>query len=212
LCQLDRAEGGILYDACRRLLPVHQLSCHPDLVQLSKFLMGTETLISCNLKAVRIDHPNEDRYLFSWHQDYPYIQDSTDAIVYWIPTEDVTEDLGRLVVALGSHKDGLAPIKLVDPDNKKRNGAHTIELANPAITDKYEQYQVSMQAGDVLVFNTLLLHRSGPNRSNRVRWTMQIRHGNFEHPMAIQKHWPGGMIEGLQFQVRHPEYIQSESL
>lgn len=203
----SRAHGGVIYDACRRLMPVHHLATHFALQRLSKRLMSTETLIACTLNAVRIDHPNEDKYLFLWHQDYPYIQDSEDGLVYWIPLHDVDEENGCLRLALGSHKRGVLPVRVTDPGNKNRNGARTIELADEAIAESFPQVSVPVRAGEVLVFSTLMLHRSQPNRSARARWTLQIRHGNFEHPQAIARNWPGGMIENVGFEQSHPEYV-----
>lgn len=210
LCANDRNEGGVIYNACRRLLPVHQLAVDESLNSLSKFLMNTETIISCNLKAVRIDHPGEDKYLFNWHQDYPYIQDSEDGIVYWIPLKNVSEDLGQVVVAVGSHKAGIQKVKLMDPNNLNKNGAHTIELSDPSIVNRFELRRVPVAFGEVLAFNSLLLHRSSANKSEEVRWTVQIRHGNFENVNAIKRLWPGGMIEGVTFQANHKEFVESE--
>ena len=207
LSRKDRAHAGVIYEACRRLMPVHQLAVNSRLVRLSKSLMGTDTVIACTLNAVRIDHAHEDKYLFPWHQDYPYIQDSEDGVVYWIPLQDVNERNGALRIAIGSNAAGVRPVRLVDPQNKNRNGARTIELADESIVETFPQIPVPMRTGDVLVFSSLLLHKSQPNLSDRTRWTLQVRHGNFEHPRAVSKDWPGGMIEGKGFEESHPEYV-----
>jgi hypothetical protein len=209
LSRTNRAHAGVIYEACRRLMPVHQLAVNSKLVRLSKMLMETETVIACTLNAVRIDHPHEDKYLFPWHQDYPYIQDSEDGVVYWIPLQDMNERNGALLVAVGSNAFGVRPIRILDPQNKNRNGARTIELADQSIVDNFPQISVPMRTGDVLVFSALLLHRSQPNLSEHARWTVQVRHGNFEHPRAVSRDWPGGMIEGRGFEESHPEYVVS---
>jgi hypothetical protein len=64
-----------------------------------------------------------------------------------------------------------------------------------------------MAQGDVLAFSALLLHRSQMNSSDRVRWTVQIRHGNFEHPSSVEKHWPRGHYESHWFDETHPEHV-----
>jgi len=207
MCRINRSYGGSIYDACRRLMPVHHMATHPEFQSLSKALMNTETLIASTLNAVRIDHPSEDKYLFLWHQDYPYIQDSEDALVYWVPLHDVNEENGWLRLALGSHKQGVHPVKVVDPGNKNRNGARSIELADLSLPDQFQQVCVPVQAGELLVFSTLLLHCSQPNRSRNARWTLQIRHGNFENATAVARNWPGGLIENVPFEESHPEYV-----
>jgi ectoine hydroxylase-related dioxygenase (phytanoyl-CoA dioxygenase family) len=207
LNRINREYGGLVYNACRRVLPVHQLSSDYRLAELSKRLMKTQTLMCSNFKAVRIDQPSEDKYLFEWHQDYPYIQDSEDGLVYWIPLHDVDASNGNVVIAPGSHKLGLQPVAIVDPENKNKNGAASMTLANKAIVDKYPHIGVPIKEGEVLVFNELLLHRSSPNRTQRARWTLQVRHGNFEQATAIARKWPGGMIEGVSFAERHADYV-----
>ncbi|WP_218814798.1 phytanoyl-CoA dioxygenase family protein [Rickettsiella endosymbiont of Dermanyssus gallinae] len=139
LCHKDRKLAGIVYRACRRITPLHELSCHKKIIQLSKQIMSTSYVVSSNLKAVRIDHPNEDTYLFDLHQDYPYIQDSMNALVYWIPLKKVTAKEGTLRIYSGSHKEGVAKVKVIDSANLNKNGAHTIELANKYLKEKYER-------------------------------------------------------------------------
>ncbi len=207
LNRLNRDFGGLIYNACRRVLPVHQISSDYRLAALSKRLMKTETLMCSNFKAVRIDQPSEDKYLFEWHQDYPYIQDSEDGLVYWIPLHDVDGTNGNVVIAPGSHKLGLQPVAIVDPTNKNKNGAASMTLANKAVLDKFPHIGVPVKAGEILVFNELLLHRSSPNRTQRARWTLQVRHGNFEQSTAIARKWPGGMIEGVSFADRHAQFV-----
>jgi len=205
LNQINREYGGIVYRACRRLLPVHSLSVDPALCALSAQLMKTDLMVSCNLKAVRIDQPSEDKYLFGWHQDYPYIQDSQDGVVYWLPLHDVDEINGCLKVALASHHQGIRKVRVKDSENVNRNGAHTIELLDPNEHQRYVNLSVPLKFGDALVFSTLLLHASSANLSQQTRWTLQIRHGNFRDTLAIKLGWPGGMIEGEPFERHHSD-------
>jgi Phytanoyl-CoA dioxygenase (PhyH) len=207
LNELDRAHGGVIYNACRRLMPVHQIAVAPKLVRMSKTLMSTETIIACTLNAVRIDHPNEDKFLFPWHQDYPYVQDSEDALVYWIPLRDVNEEDGCLTIALGSHRRGILPLRVDDPFNRNKNGARTVAIADFSVLNEFQKISLPVREGEFLVFSTLTLHASGPNRGKRARWTVQVRHGNFENPKAVSRDWPGGMIEGVRFEQTHPEYV-----
>lgn len=209
LNKMSRAHGGVIYNACRRLIPVQRLSAHPKLTALSKFLMSAEFLIGDSLNTVRIDQPNEDTYLFPWHQDYPYIQDSEDGVVYWIPLQDVNQSNGWLRCAIGSHKQGVAPVRMVGSGNETDSRARNLELADPSLPDKYPQVSVPVNAGDALVFSTLLLHRSQPNTNDRARWTIQIRHGNFEHPKAVSKGWPGPIHHGFHFDQTHPEFVSN---
>lgn len=211
LNELDRRHGGVIYQACPRLTALHSLSVHPALVNMSKVLMSTDMIVSSNSKAIRIDQPNEDTYLFQWHQDYPYNLDSEDGLVYWLPLHDVDQLNGYLAIAPQSHKRGLLPVTMSDPSNSGNNRAKTIDIAEKGIVEEFEHVNVGVKKGDVLVFSTMLLHASNPNRSTRSRWTIQIRHGNYRHPQAIKRNWPGNLKEGPRFDEVYSEYVVQSS-
>ena len=91
--------SSIIYNACRRLTSVHQLSVTDKLLNLSKNLLQTDLIMSNPYKTIRIDCQQREDYLLPWHQDYPYVQDSPDALIYWIPLQDVDEENGCMMVA-----------------------------------------------------------------------------------------------------------------
>jgi hypothetical protein len=207
LARQDRASVGRIFDACRRLLPVHELSVDRRLIDISRAMMGADVIAASDIKAVRIDLPEESKYLFDWHQDFPYVMDSLDAVVFWIPLHDVDETNGALWIAPGSHKLGLQKLAIDDPNNVRNNKQKVMHIADTSFLDRFPRLRVPAEAGDVLVFSTLLLHASGPNISNRARFTLQVRFGNFLHPYAIEKGWPGSMRDGSVFHEIHPEHI-----
>jgi hypothetical protein len=207
LARHDRRAVGRIFDACRRLLPVHQVSVDERLISISKHLMDTELVAASDIKAVRIDLPEESKYLFDWHQDYPYVMDSLDAVVFWIPLHDVDETNGALWIAPGTHKLGLQRLALDDPDNAANNKQKMMHIADLSFMDRFDKVRVPVAYGDVLVFSTLALHASGPNSSNKARFTLQVRFGNFLDSNAIEKGWPGSMRDGSVFHKLHPEFI-----
>ncbi len=203
---IDRELGGLVYRACRRLASIHQLSVDARLLGLSRALMSTDLVSISSLASVRIDNPGEDRYLFAWHQDYPYIQDSLDGVVFWMPLIDTDARNGALRILPGSHVDGLRKVRIVDSSNQQRNGAHTVALVDAPDASDARIRTMPTRTGEVLVFSTLLLHASGTNQTRRTRWTVQIRHGNFRDAFALDRGWPGGMIEGASFEKHHPDF------
>lgn len=206
LCCADRSHGGVIYRASRRLLPAHQLSVHPRLVAIAAALMDTQTVIASDDKSIRIDHPGEDTYLFGWHQDYPYIMDSKDAVVFWIPLQDVDESNGCLRVALGSHRLGLLPQRVLDPENQGNNRSRVLDFVTEDEVSQFERVSLPISFGDALVFSTLTLHSSQRNQSSRARWTLQFRFGNYENPDAVARGWPGTHREA-SFQASHPDLV-----
>jgi ectoine hydroxylase-related dioxygenase (phytanoyl-CoA dioxygenase family) len=207
LAKIDRGLVGRLYDAGPRMLPVHQLAVDGRMVELAKSMIGTALIASSDINAMRIDLPGEDKYLFDWHQDYPYVLDSLDGIVFWVPLQDVDEENGWLTLALGSHKLGLLDMIVEDAGNRANNRTRSMRLADPSVVDKFEKVQLGVKCGDALVFNTLLLHASSPNRSTRARCTIQFRYGNFLHPAAVESGWPRAMRDGAVFHGIHPDRV-----
>jgi Phytanoyl-CoA dioxygenase (PhyH) len=199
--QLEHAHCEVIANVCRMLMSVNQINVNPKLVNLSKKLMLTNTLMSHSVFDIRVDYPYDDDSLFPWHQDYPVIQDSEDALIYWIPLRDVGEQDGCLTVAPGSHKLGVLP-----QHPQSYHDVPSTKIPDLSILTQFPHISVPMQAGDVLAFSTLLLHASGTNRSENVRWTLQVRHGNFEHQKAIARNWTSHGVWNVPFEVSHPEY------
>ena len=80
LAKLDRSKVGKLYKVSRRFPAARQLACHPWLVGLAKSAMGTRVVSCCTFVNVRIDLPEEERFLLPIHQDFPYIQGSLNGV------------------------------------------------------------------------------------------------------------------------------------
>ncbi len=204
--QLEHAHSEVIANACRTLLSVQKINVHPEIVRLSKKLMSTNTVMVHMSYDLRVDYPYGDEYLFPWHQDYPVIQDSEDALIYWIPLRDVGEENGCLHIAPGSHRLGVLPQL-----PQREEDAVSATIPDDSILNQFPHIRIPMLSGDVLVFNTLMLHASGSNRSNNPRWSLQVRHGNFEHPKAIARNWPNSSVWNVPFQESHPEYVISNS-
>lgn len=203
LCEADPEAQEAVFAAARRLSSVHELSVHPRLLTLSRRLMQTDMVMVPPYKPVRVDWAPRKRALLPWHQDYPYAQDSPDGVVYWIPLMDVDETNGCLRVIPGSHLGGVRPVRMRVSAEHDIKG---LELAEPA-HDEGGSIPLPMKAGEALVLSALLLHRSQPNYTDRARFTVQVRHGNFAHPTAVEKRWPRGHYERHWFDETHPESV-----
>lgn len=208
LCRVNRAHGGVIYDACKRLNSVHDLAADPRFGTLSAHLMKSDLIMSYGgYQGLRIDHPGESQYLFPWHQDFPFMQSSMDGLIYWIPLQDVDESSGCLEVVPGSHRLGIMPVKAKTENFASGKQSQSLDIADLSPLDDLPHVRVPCRAGDVLIFNMLLAHRSRESTSEHVRWTAQVRHGNFSHADAIARDWPAGIIGGTPFPVKFPEFV-----
>ncbi len=98
-----------------------------------------------------------------WHQDsgYGHLEPARDLTV-WIALTDTDERNGCLWVLPGSHREGL-----------KAHG-QVGGLLGARVSTRGEP--VPMRAGDALLFGGLLMHRSLPNRTDKVRHAMYLRY------------------------------------
>ena len=207
ICQRDRSKAGEIYRATRHLSSTQQLLVKADNLKLAQQLMQTEHVNVLPYVPLRIDIKGEEKYLFDWHQDFPYTQGSEDGIVLWTPLFDVINHEGGIKFIPGSHLRGIEPVLIADKQNTNANGAHSVKIPHCAKFEEEQAYTVDVLAGDVLVFSTLLIHKSLPLMQQQIRWTTQLRYANFNSASAIAKGWPGGMIEGCWFEDIYPEYV-----
>lgn len=113
------------------------------------------------------------------HQDWRSIQGSLNCTVVWIPLIDVDESLGSLEVIPGSHLRGLLPAE------KDDWYMHTVDGF------KEEEFKkVPMKAGDALIFSAFLIHRSGTNSTNNIRYSLQFRYNDILESSFIQRGYP----------------------
>jgi phytanoyl-CoA hydroxylase len=94
---------------------------------------------------------------FPWHQDNGYgLVLSEEYVTCWLAMEDATIENGCIWVMPGSHKDGIVEHK------KTPIGWQCYFGENPGIS-------VELKKGSMVVFSSLLFHRSGPNVSQSIR-------------------------------------------
>lgn len=104
-----------------------------------------------------------------WHQDQFYWPLDTDqSITMWMPLVDVSEEMGTMCFASGSHKNGyLGEISISDESE-----AYFEEYV------KKQGYTVfrsgDMQAGDATFHHGWTLHGAGPNNTDFMREVMTI--------------------------------------
>lgn len=95
--------------------------------------------------------------VFRWHQDNGYNGLLTEHYQVWIALTETQNQNGALWLAPGSHKRGLLP-------HKQAEGAQ-IEVE----AEVGESLCIDANAGDMIVFSSLMLHRTGPNEADTKR-------------------------------------------
>lgn len=133
---------------------------------------------------IRYSLPEDDRHLIPAHQDAMYIGPFKSFLTYWIPLVDIAEGAGGLALAPASHHRGLLPHPPSDRfqisymgDRRPARAIDTDEIPMAWAT-------TSFRAGDLLLFDSHLVHAGLPNRSNRVRISIDARYQLASDPMS----------------------------
>ena len=112
--------------------------------------------------------PSDDRRTYGWHQEVFYTVPEGRFIQTWAPLIDDTSTLnGTIEVAVGSHKEGIAPQSW-----NYIKGRQLQIIVSDEVIAKYEQAALPMKLGELLFFSGYLAHRSGTNVSSRHRYSL----------------------------------------
>ncbi len=118
--------------------------------------------------------PGGNDYTTPAHQDYVSVQGTTEAYTCWTPLHDVSWEQGPLAMADGSQRDGVRPMvpafgtggSQIEgiPDSAWRSGPFT--------------------KGDIVIFNSLTVHRGLPNLTKYFRMSMDFRFQSASEPIG----------------------------
>jgi ectoine hydroxylase-related dioxygenase (phytanoyl-CoA dioxygenase family) len=105
---------------------------------------------------------------WEWHQDFGYWYNygclAPEMMSIYVALDKSTKENGCLQLLKGSHKLGRL-------DHIRENGQTNVEQEHlEAALKRYKHEYAEMEAGDALVFDGNLLHRSDANRSDTYRW------------------------------------------
>jgi len=155
-----------------------QILTQPALLDIVESVIGPEILAhpQYNLRAKL---PNQDATVVPWHQDLGYLQpdaEETFMVNFWIPLVDATVENGCMEVIAGSH---YAP--LIGHDHGLGPAANF-----KGIVDKYlppgEEVSCPVKVGGVLLLQHKTIHRSIPNNSDHIRWSLDLRYSDPAQP------------------------------
>jgi len=153
-----------VYDAMRGPDWLHEFSLHTEIVEPVRAILGTEVELLGKI-PFRIDLPRSVQELAFWHQDYFYVRGNTSIVTAWVPMQSTRFLQGALTVMPGSHLLGAVPHELKIGKRDVPIGVYDREIR-----------MVEMDKGDLLLFDSLLLHSGNLNMSESVRYSIQARY------------------------------------
>ena len=169
---------------------VFNLLRSPRLLDGAELFLGPE-LYSNPVQHVRIKVPErlipDDRRnalnsKSPWHQDMAVVQpeaDDTEMLTVWVAISDATEENGCLLVAPGSHREGLAL-------HCKSLGSMPEEVVGD------DRLPLVMESGDVLFMSKGTKHASLSNVSDGARFSFDLRYNPIGQPTG--RPWFPGFV------------------
>lgn len=155
----------------------HALPHHSALKRTISSALQTEMLLVHPRPIGRLIFPiDTERGNFSTpaHQDYWALQGSPETVTVWIPLHDCAFENGSLMVAERTHRDGIFDYRLA-------LGAGGVEVSDP-LNDRWRGGD--FEAGDIIIFYTLTVHKAAPNISNEMRLSLDCRYQSAADPVS----------------------------
>ncbi|HEV2471101.1 MAG TPA: phytanoyl-CoA dioxygenase family protein [Chthonomonadales bacterium] len=143
---------------------------NPRLLDVAEQFCGPEIIASAGYR-LRPKIPNYHYGAVPWHQDSGYAEpycDNSLMITVWVPLIDATAENGCLWFIPGAHHGEVV--------THRENADHTYLEIPPEELPAGEPVCVPVRKGGVLLFTNLTPHVSYENRSDIVRWSMDLRY------------------------------------
>jgi phytanoyl-CoA hydroxylase len=137
----------------------------------------------------------------AWHQDASVViteADDTEMITVWVPIFDSTVENGCLQVVPRNHHDGMF---------EHCPGPTEGPFLNEQVFDVGRAIPVPMRQGSALFMSKTTPHGSLGNRSNGIRWSLDIRYSVIGQPTG-RPEFPGFVARSRsnpQSELRNPE-------
>lgn len=168
----DASFGREVMEKRHKTAGMFQVVTHPAILDIVESVIGPEILahpqFNCQAKM-----PHEARSQIPWHQDLSFLEreaEQTFMVNFWIPLVDAAVDNGCLEVISGSHRAGLKPHGDVP-------GYPNTGIAVGYVPEG-ERLSCPVRKGGVVLFQHKTAHRSFPNRTDRIRWSLDIRYSD----------------------------------
>lgn len=179
------------------LISLHRLALDERIVSLVRGVGLTSPSI-CTRPVLYFNHPRLAKKEVYWrvfpHQDWRSMQGSLDAVVVWLPLVEMNRDLGALEVIRGSHMWGLMAEHMEDGFGR----------VIPKEPDLFES--VECGPGDLLLFSSFLVHQSGTNVRDEIRWSCHFRYNNLDEETFAERGFPHPYVYQPQVELITPGF------
>jgi phytanoyl-CoA hydroxylase len=201
-----RTDQGALYDLYQRHPEFQELARNKEILDEIAKVVGEDIFLYENSLVYKPKGKNNE---VPWHQDFINRPEEPIKFIAWIALDNVLIDNGAMKVIPGSHKNGFLPWYKVPGET------HHTRLKLDGIPLEDFVY-AELEAGDVLIFNQLLLHSSDRIVSDKPRRAYRISYQGFEQiftprstPIVLRGGSPESIRTRYKKQYQSPEAVAS---
>ena len=149
LIKLKKEQFSKIYDNFSKSSIIYDILISNELYSLAANFLNIDMnkLVLYN-SYLRMDKPHDTKHILDWHSDD--MADGKKGCTIWCPLINVNTHNGTIKILPGSTKESFFLSQI----------------------EKKKAKDINLSQGDMLVFNTKLLHRSGANKSNQIRFVL----------------------------------------
>ena len=187
LIRLERRVPGaqsVLYDAMNGAPALHRLATDYSLLATVRALLSPTVALHHRF-IVLMSMPGDEWHLPVWHQDWFYNRGPASTLTVWAPLQRVDARNGALLLAPGACRRGF--IEHAQHDHGVRT--KWVSLPPDAVSGWRGTVSADLDVGDVLVMNSLVPHSARLNRSEHVRFVINLRYQDLADPEFIAAGW-----------------------
>jgi phytanoyl-CoA hydroxylase len=155
-----------------RLPGYFDLMTNPKLIDVVESLIGGE-IFANPVYNTRPKVPRVAAGAVPWHQDRSYWPDANanPVITVWIALVDANLENGCLHFMPRTHQQ-----KLLSHHREEYTSTKYTAVDEKHLVGKEQAIALPIEKGGVILFNDRCIHMSTPNRSNHVRWSVDLRY------------------------------------
>jgi ectoine hydroxylase-related dioxygenase (phytanoyl-CoA dioxygenase family) len=194
------------YEVCKKLNSFHELFYKKKVINLMEKIFNKKNFGILNRGyGFRFDYPSDKTFLTQLHQDYTSNLGSPLGYVLISPLKDIKSNMGPIRFYPGSHKYGIAKIRVNNIKNLRKSRQYEVVIDNKKILNNPELIKANER--DLIIVDFKTLHESTYNSSINIRFTMIYRFIDYEDPTSINLFVPGGEQDNNYFDNFHKEKI-----
>ncbi|WP_042683748.1 phytanoyl-CoA dioxygenase family protein [Candidatus Nitrosotenuis chungbukensis] len=168
--EIDHQYVADIYDTIYSTSAFLQLSSKKEISECINQLLKREvdSPLYIDQSRCRIDPPfDPHNKKCGWHQEVFYYVPNSNFVQTWAPLiHNATKENGAIEVCVGSHKN-TAKQSCSNPKSEKYSF-----IVDESEVEKFQKTTMELKLGQLLIFNSRLIHRSGNNLSKEVRYSL----------------------------------------